>query len=74
MLLLRGDVVDWLVPVLVTLAGMFGLSALVVVLAARLPAGLFKDLAGFAVACSTLARRLLHRLLGTPPASIAAAS
>ena len=74
MLLLRGDVVDWLAPVLVTLAGMFGLSALVVVLAARLPTGLFKDLTGFGAACSTLARRLLHRLLGTPPASIAAAS
>jgi uncharacterized membrane protein YkvA (DUF1232 family) len=57
-LLLGGDVVDWLVPVLVALAGMLALWALLVVLAARLPVGLLKDLAGFLPACVTLARRL----------------
>jgi uncharacterized membrane protein YkvA (DUF1232 family) len=35
-----------------------GCGALLVVLAARLPAGLLKDLAGFLPACVTLARRL----------------
>jgi hypothetical protein len=37
---------------------MVGLWGLLVVLAARLPAGLLKDLAGFLPACVTLARRL----------------
>jgi uncharacterized membrane protein YkvA (DUF1232 family) len=55
---LGGDVVDWLVPVLVALAGMVALWALLVVLAVRLPVGLLKDLAGFLPACVTLARRL----------------
>ena len=50
--------VDWPVPVLVALAGMVALWALLVVLAARLPVGLLKDLAGFLPACVTLARRL----------------
>jgi hypothetical protein len=63
-LLLGGDVVDWLVPVLVALAGMVALWALLVVLAARLPVGLLKDLAGFLPACVTLARRLRADLWG----------
>jgi uncharacterized membrane protein YkvA (DUF1232 family) len=50
--------VDWLRPILVALAVMAGVWALLVVLAARLPAGLLKDLAGFLPACVTLARRL----------------
>jgi len=50
--------VDWLRPILVALAVMVWLWALLVVLAARLPAGLLKDLAGFLPACVTLARRL----------------
>src|SRR5215203_4223339 len=49
---------DWLRPILVALALMVGLWGLLVVLAARLPAGLLKDLAGFLPACVTLARRL----------------
>jgi uncharacterized membrane protein YkvA (DUF1232 family) len=48
----------WLELVLVALAVMVALWALLVVLAARLPAGLLKDLAGFLPACVTLARRL----------------
>jgi uncharacterized membrane protein YkvA (DUF1232 family) len=50
--------VDWLRPILVALAIMVTLWALLVVLAARLPAGLLKDLTGFLPACVTLARRL----------------
>jgi uncharacterized membrane protein YkvA (DUF1232 family) len=50
--------VDWLKPILTALAIMVALWALLVVLAARLPAGLLKDLAGFLPACVTLARRL----------------
>jgi uncharacterized membrane protein YkvA (DUF1232 family) len=50
--------VDWLKPILVAAGVMVGLWALLVVLAARLPAGLLKDLAGFLPACLTLARRL----------------
>jgi uncharacterized membrane protein YkvA (DUF1232 family) len=50
--------VDWLRPILVALAIMVTLWALLVVLAARLPAGLLKDLAGFLPACVTLAHRL----------------
>ncbi|HTE68403.1 MAG TPA: DUF1232 domain-containing protein [Actinomycetes bacterium] len=50
--------VDWLKPILIALAVMGALWALLVVLAARLPAGLLKDLAGFLPACVTLARRL----------------
>jgi uncharacterized membrane protein YkvA (DUF1232 family) len=50
--------VDWLRAVLVAAAVMVGLWALLVVLAARLPTGLLKDLAGFLPACVTLARRL----------------
>jgi hypothetical protein len=50
--------VDWLRPILVALAVMAGVWALLVVLAARLPAGLLKDLAGVLPACVTLARRL----------------
>jgi uncharacterized membrane protein YkvA (DUF1232 family) len=49
---------DWLRPVLVALALMVGLWGLLVILAARLPPGLLKDLAGFLPACVTLARRL----------------
>jgi uncharacterized membrane protein YkvA (DUF1232 family) len=50
--------VDWLKPILLALALMVALWALLVMLAARLPAGLLKDLAGFLPACITLARRL----------------
>jgi uncharacterized membrane protein YkvA (DUF1232 family) len=50
--------VGWLNLVLIAAAVMVGLWALLVVLAARLPAGLLKDLAGFLPACVTLARRL----------------
>ena len=50
--------VDWLRLILVAAAVMIGLWGLLVVLAARLPAGLLKDLAGFLPACVTLARRL----------------
>ena len=49
---------NWLRLILVATAVMVGLWALLVVLAARLPAGLLKDLAGFLPACVTLARRL----------------
>ena len=49
---------DWLRPLLVTAAVVVGLWGLLVVLAARLPAGLLKDLAGFLPSCVTLARRL----------------
>jgi uncharacterized membrane protein YkvA (DUF1232 family) len=49
---------DWLKLILVAAAVMVGLWALLVVLAARLPSGLLKDLAGFLPACLTLARRL----------------
>ena len=50
--------VGWLKPILIALAVMVTLWALLVVLAARLPAGLLKDLAGFLPACVTLVRRL----------------
>jgi uncharacterized membrane protein YkvA (DUF1232 family) len=50
--------VDWLKLILLAAAVMVGLWVLLVVLAARLPAGLLKDLAGFLPACVTLARRL----------------
>jgi len=50
--------VDWLKPILIAAATTVGLWALLVVLAARLPPGLLKDLAGFLPACITLARRL----------------
>jgi uncharacterized membrane protein YkvA (DUF1232 family) len=48
----------WLRTVLVAAAAMVGLWGLLVVLAARLPPGLLKDLAGLLPACVTLARRL----------------
>jgi len=48
----------WLKAILVAAAVMVGLWALLVVLAARLPPGLLKDLAGFLPACVTLVRRL----------------
>ncbi len=48
----------WLRALLIAAAVMVGLWALLVVLAARLPPGLLKDLAGFLPACVTLARRL----------------
>jgi uncharacterized membrane protein YkvA (DUF1232 family) len=50
--------VDWLRAILIAAAIMVGLWALLIVLAARLPAGLLKDLAGFLPACVTLACRL----------------
>src|SRR5215212_8384507 len=50
--------VGWLKLILITAVVMVGLWGLLVVLAARLPAGLLKDLAGFLPACVTLARRL----------------
>ena len=49
---------DWLRLVLIGAAVMVGLWGLLVLLAARLPAGLLKDLAGFLPACVTLVRRL----------------
>jgi len=49
---------DWLKPILTALVVMVALWTLLLVLAARLPAGLLKDLAGFLPACVTLARRL----------------
>ena len=48
----------WLKAILTAAAVMVGLWALLVVLAARLPPGLMKDLAGFLPACVTLVRRL----------------
>jgi hypothetical protein len=51
-------VVNWLKPILGGLVVMVVLWALLIVLAARLPPGLLKDLAGFLPACVTLARRL----------------
>ena len=62
-----GDAVDegrggrgqpWLKLILIAAAVMVGLWGLLVILAARLPGGLLKDLAGFLPACVTLARRL----------------
>jgi uncharacterized membrane protein YkvA (DUF1232 family) len=50
--------VGWVKLILTAAAVMVGLWALLVVLAARLPPGLLKDLAGFLPACVTLARRL----------------
>jgi uncharacterized membrane protein YkvA (DUF1232 family) len=50
--------VDWLKPILVALALMVSLWGLLVILAARLPPGLLRDLAGFLPACVTLVRRL----------------
>jgi uncharacterized membrane protein YkvA (DUF1232 family) len=50
--------VGWLRFILIAAAVMVGLWALLVVLAARLPAGLLKDLAGLLPACVTLVRRL----------------
>ena len=49
---------DWLRLLLTAAAVMIGLWALLVILAARLPPGLLKDLAGFLPACVTLVRRL----------------
>jgi uncharacterized membrane protein YkvA (DUF1232 family) len=51
-------VVGWLESILIAVAVVVGLWTVLVVLAARLPAGLLKDLAGFLPACVTLARRL----------------
>jgi uncharacterized membrane protein YkvA (DUF1232 family) len=48
----------WLRLILLAVAVMAAVWGLLVVLAARLPAGLLKDLAGFLPACVTLARRL----------------
>ena len=50
--------VGWLKVLLRAAVVMVGLWGLLVVLAARLPPGLLKDLAGFLPACVTLARRL----------------
>jgi uncharacterized membrane protein YkvA (DUF1232 family) len=50
--------IDWLEPILIALAVLVGFWVVLIVLAARLPAGLLKDLAGFLPACVTLARRL----------------
>jgi uncharacterized membrane protein YkvA (DUF1232 family) len=50
--------VGWLKLILITVAVMVALWGVLVILAARLPAGLVKDLAGFLPACVTLARRL----------------
>jgi uncharacterized membrane protein YkvA (DUF1232 family) len=51
-------VADWLKLILVAAVVMVGLWGLLVILAARLPAGLLRDLAGFLPACVTLVRRL----------------
>jgi uncharacterized membrane protein YkvA (DUF1232 family) len=51
-------VVGWLESILIAVAVVVVLWTALVVLAARLPAGLLKDLAGFLPACVTLARRL----------------
>jgi uncharacterized membrane protein YkvA (DUF1232 family) len=48
----------WLKLIVIASAVMAGLWALLVILAARLPPGLLKDLAGFLPACVTLVRRL----------------
>ena len=50
--------IDWLRAILVALVVMVGLWGLLVILAARLPAGLLRDLAGFLPAGVILARRL----------------
>jgi uncharacterized membrane protein YkvA (DUF1232 family) len=50
--------VGWLRLILIAVAVMVALWGLLVVLAARLPPGLLKDLAGFLPACATLAHRL----------------
>jgi uncharacterized membrane protein YkvA (DUF1232 family) len=50
--------VGWLKLILIAAAVMVALWGLLVVLAARLPPGLLKDLAGFLPACVTLVRRL----------------
>jgi uncharacterized membrane protein YkvA (DUF1232 family) len=50
--------VGWLKLVLIAAAVMVALWGLLVILAARLPPGLLKDLAGFLPACVTLVRRL----------------
>ena len=50
--------VGWLKVLLLAAVVMVGLWGLLVVLAARLPPGLLKDLASFLPACVTLARRL----------------
>ena len=49
---------DWLKLILTAVAVLVAMWALLVVLAARLPAGLLKELAGFLPACVTLVRRL----------------
>jgi uncharacterized membrane protein YkvA (DUF1232 family) len=51
-------VAGWLESILIAVAVVVGLWTALVVLAARLPAGLLKDLAGFLPACVTLTRRL----------------
>jgi uncharacterized membrane protein YkvA (DUF1232 family) len=48
----------WLKAILTAAVVMVGLWALLVVLAARLPPGQLRDLAGFLPACVTLVRRL----------------
>ena len=50
--------VGWLKLILIAAAVMVALWGLLVILAARLPPGLLKDLAGFLPACVTLVRRL----------------
>ena len=50
--------VGWLRLILIAAAVMVALWGLLVILAARLPPGLLKDLAGFLPACVTLVRRL----------------
>jgi uncharacterized membrane protein YkvA (DUF1232 family) len=50
--------VGWPKAILVAAAVVVGLWGLLAVLAARLPPGLLKDLAGFLPACATLVRRL----------------
>jgi uncharacterized membrane protein YkvA (DUF1232 family) len=50
--------VGWLKLIVIAAAVLGALWALLVVLAARLPPGLLKDLAGFLPACVTLVRRL----------------
>ena len=50
--------VGWLRALLIAAVATVGLWALLAIVAARLPPGLLKDLAGFLPACVTLVRRL----------------
>jgi uncharacterized membrane protein YkvA (DUF1232 family) len=55
---LSSELTPWLRSLLIAAAVLAGSWAVLVVLAARLPAGLLKDLASFLPACVTMLRRL----------------